>query len=179
MYPTARSDWSASPSPTATAPRFESLRQRFLQIYSERLAVDTRLFDGMAEVLDYLERSPLPWGIVTNKPTWLTEPLLSALQLADRTACLVCGDTLTERKPHPLPLLHAARQLAVAPEHCVYIGDAERDVQAGRAAGMRTVVAGFGYIDATEDVDAWQADVITQTPATLLRDIGFGVDATA
>jgi len=163
-----------------TGPRFEALRLRFLDLYRQDLAVRTRLFDGLGEVLDTLEVLRVPWGVVTNKPGWLTEPLLAAVGLAARAGCVVCGDTLHERKPSPAPLLHAAAQLGTAPAACTYVGDAERDVQAGRAAGMRTLVAAFGYIDSDEDPVTWQADGIVTRPDDLLAalDLG-GADDTA
>jgi len=154
--------------PAAAGEAFERLRQRFLQIYSANLAVGTRLFPGFEEVLGRLESLGLPWGIVTNKPGWLTDPLLDALDLARRAACAVSGDTVAERKPHPLPLLHAAELLRVAPGRCVYVGDAERDIQAGRAAGMTTVVAAYGYLSDEEDPRRWEPHGIVQSPAELL-----------
>ena len=123
-----------------------ALQQRFLEIYSGALATHTRLFPDMEHVLATLAQWDLKSGIVTNKAGWLTEPLLAELGLRDRFACVVSGDTLTERKPHPLPLLHAAALAQVAPESCVYVGDAQRDVQAARAAGMPALVANYGYI---------------------------------
>lgn len=154
-------------------PRFEELRLRFLDLYRQDLAVGTRLFDGLEEVLDALEALRVPWGVVTNKPGWLTEPLMAAVGLASRAGCVVCGDTLPERKPSPAPLLHAAAQLRTAAASCVYVGDAERDVQAGRAAGMRTLVAGFGYIAPDEDPGTWQADGIVGRPDDLLAALNL------
>lgn len=164
---------------TPVGERFESLRQRFLQVYSEQIAVDTRLFAGLEPVLATIEAYGIPWGIVTNKPGWLTAPLLQALSLDRRAACVVCGDTLPERKPHPLPLLHAAGLLERLPADCVYVGDAERDVQAGRAAGMRTVIAGFGYVGIDDDLAAWAADAIAATPSELLEHLQLDTAATA
>jgi phosphoglycolate phosphatase len=155
--------------PEARGDEFETLRRRFLDIYAANLAVGTRLFPGIDAVLDSLDARGVPWGIVTNKPGWLTDPLLAALGLDRRTACAVSGDTLAERKPHPLPLLHAAQLLRVAPERCVYVGDAERDIQAGRAAGMTTVVAAYGYIADDEDPLQWQPHGIVQAPGELLQ----------
>jgi phosphoglycolate phosphatase len=155
--------------PEATGDAFEALRLRFLDLYAANLAIGTRLFPGFEAVLDQLEARRLPWGIVTNKPGWLTDPLLAALGLDRRAACAVSGDTLAERKPHPLPLLHAARLLGVEPERCVYVGDAERDIQAGRAAGMTTVVAAYGYISAAEDPQAWQPHGVVHSPDELLE----------
>jgi len=154
--------------PTATGDAFEALRRRFLELYAANLAIGTRLFPGFEDVLERLESRGLPWGIVTNKPGWLTDPLLAALGLDRRAACAVSGDTVAERKPHPLPLLHAARLVGVEPERCVYVGDAERDIQAGRAAGMTTVVAAYGYIAGTEDPRHWQPDGVVAAPHELL-----------
>jgi len=155
--------------PEATGDAFEALRLRFLDLYAANLAVGTRLFPGFEDVLDSLESRGLPWGIVTNKPGWLTDPLLAALGLDRRAACAVSGDTVAERKPHPLPLLHAARLVGVEPARCVYVGDAERDIQAGRAAGMTTVVAAYGYISSNEDPLQWQPHGVVASPDELLQ----------
>jgi phosphoglycolate phosphatase len=155
-------------------PRFESLRGRYLDIYRQGIANRTRLFDGFEHVLTSIEGAGLRWGVVTNKPGWLTLPLLEALGLAARAACVVAGDTLTERKPHPLPLLHAAQLLGFEPHECLYLGDAERDVQAARNAGMIPLVAGFGYLDEGEDPAAWHPDGILGRPGELLRWLGLG-----
>ena len=154
--------------PAATGASFEALRQRFLELYAANLAIGTRLFPGFEAVLERLESRGLPWGIVTNKPGWLTDPLLAALGLDRRAACAVSGDTLPERKPHPLPLLHAARLVGVEPERCVYVGDAERDIQAGRAARMTTLVATYGYISTSEDPRQWQPHGMVSEPAGVL-----------
>ena len=158
--------------PEASGDEFESLRLRFLELYAANLAVGTTLFPGFAAVLDSLESRGMPWGIVTNKPGWLTDPLLAALGLDRRAACAVSGDTVSERKPHPLPLLHAAQLLGVAAERCVYAGDAERDIQAGRAAGMTTLVAAYGYIGEDEDPRAWQPHGVVTAPVELLDWLG-------
>ncbi len=154
--------------PTAKGDEYERLRLRFLEIYALNLADHTRLFPGAEALLTELERLGLPWGIVTNKPGWLTDPLLASLGLDRRAACVVSGDTLPERKPHPLPLLHAARVIGITPERCVYAGDAERDIQAGRAAGMTTVVAAYGYISADDDPRTWQPAGMVTEPLQLL-----------
>jgi phosphoglycolate phosphatase len=129
--------------------RFEELRLRFLQLYATRLARETALFEGGAALLEALESAGVPWGIVTNKPGWLTDPLLAALGLDRRASVVVSGDTLPEKKPHPAPLLHAAARIGRAPGRCVYVGDAERDMLAAQAAGMPAVLAAFGYIEPT------------------------------
>ncbi len=149
-------------------PGFEALRERLLAIYRDNLAVKTRLFTGMAELLHEIEQRGLNWGVVTNKPGWLTEPLLQALGLRERAACVVSGDTLDQRKPHPAPMLYACQLAGSRPDQCVYIGDAERDIEAGRNAGMLTLVALFGYIQPDEDAHAWAADAAVETPADIL-----------
>lgn len=157
--------------------RFEALRSRFLDLYRADIAVHTRPFDGFAALLGQLESAGIPWGVVTNKPGWLTVPLLAAVGLGGRAACIVSGDTLAERKPHPLPLLHAAQLLACQPRECVYIGDAERDVVAGRAAGMRTVVAAFGYLGEDDDPTSWQPDAIVSRPQQIAEWLGLTAEA--
>lgn len=138
--------------------RFERLRGRFLAIYNERVARDTKLFDGAVEVLEALESTHRPWGIVTNKPTFLTTPLLEAIGLGLRAGCVVAGDTLPQRKPHPAPLLHAADLLGVAAPACLYVGDAERDIQAARAAQMPVLLASYGYLGPDDQPERWGAD---------------------
>jgi N-acetyl-D-muramate 6-phosphate phosphatase len=153
--------------------RFEELRRRFLDFYRADIARHTRLFDGFDAVLDAIEAAGLRWGIVTNKPGWLTAPLLEELGLAARSGCVVSGDTLSERKPHPMQLLHAASLLGLEPRECVYMGDAERDVQAARNAGMIPLVAGFGYLGAGEDPNNWQPDAVFGRPTDLLKWLGL------
>ena len=136
---------------------FEAMRQRFLDRYAARIALETRLFPGGEALLLALEAAGLKWGVVTNKPAYLTEPLMAALELTPRAACIVSGDTLPQRKPHPAPLLHGAAQAGLNPAACVYVGDAERDVQAARAAGMTALVAHFGYLADTDRPDTWGA----------------------
>ena len=154
--------------------RYDDLRRRFLDFYRAALAVHTRPFEGFERVLDRIESSGLRWGVVTNKPGWLAEPLLAETGLGPRCACLVAGDTLAERKPHPLPLLHAAALLGFEPRECVYVGDAERDVQAARNAGMIPLVAGFGYLGDGEDPAAWQPEAIFARPEELIDWLEIG-----
>lgn len=148
--------------------RFAEMRARYLALYREHLAEETHLFHGMAEVLEKLEADRVPWGVVTNKPGWLTEPLLEARGLRARAACVVSGDTLARRKPHPDPLLHAATCCKIAPQRSVYVGDAQRDVQAAHAAGMLAVVALYGYLGEDEQPTAWQAEHLIKHPSELL-----------
>jgi 2-phosphoglycolate phosphatase len=144
--------------PDAPADSAAALQRRFLEIYRGALSQGTRLFPGMEQVLDTLARRRLKAGIITNKAAWLTLPLLDELGLRARFDCVVSGDTVAERKPHPLPLLHAAKLADVSPGACVYVGDAERDVQAAHAAGMPALVANYGYLREGEDSSAWGGD---------------------
>jgi phosphoglycolate phosphatase len=144
--------------PDAGAERLAALQRRFLEIYRGALSGGTRLFPGMEQVLNTLAGRHLMSGIVTNKAAWLTDPLLEQLGLRARFACVVSGDTLPTRKPDPQPLLHAAKLAGVEPGECIYVGDAERDVQAAHAAGMPALVANYGYLRADEDSKAWGAD---------------------
>lgn len=146
------------------APNFEDLRQRLLEIYRANIARETTLFSGMQELLEKIETSNRNWGVVTNKPSWLTEPLMEALGLMERAACVVSGDTCNNRKPHPEPILHGCQLAGSHAEQCLYIGDAERDIEAGRRAGLQTIVALFGYIGKEDDPHDWQADALLDTP---------------
>jgi phosphoglycolate phosphatase len=148
--------------------RFSALRERFLALYRDRLMVHSRLFAGMEELLAAVESRGVKWGIVTNKPAWLTEPLAAGLGLAERAACIISGDSTRNRKPHPEPLLHASALVGIAPERCLYVGDARRDVEAGRAAGMRTLVALFGYLGTDDRPHEWEADGLIDHPLDIL-----------
>lgn len=141
-----------------THPEFEPLRQQLLDFYVKDIALHTQLFDGINTLLEDLYQQNINWGIVTNKPGWLTDPLMNSLGLVHMACSIVSGDTLAQRKPHPAPLLHAAKQCGVNPGACLYIGDAERDIVAGKQAGMRTLVASYGYIQATDNPVDWNAD---------------------
>ena len=147
---------------------FEALRQRFLVHYGAALAVHSRLFPGFDDVLAMLEARSIPWGIVTNKAAWLTEPLLDELGLLTRAACVVSGDTLAVRKPHPDQLLLAAQRIGMPVADCVYVGDALRDVQAARAAGMVPLGARYGYLNPSEKPDTWPVAGWIEHPRDLL-----------
>lgn len=147
---------------------FEDLRMRFLTIYGANLCVKTRLFPGMAKVLDHIEANNMKWGVVTNKLAWMTEPLLEALGLTQRAACIVSGDTTDKLKPHPKPLLHACRSSRSSAQHCIYVGDDPRDIQAGNAAGMTTLIARYGYIDNGQSPEDWGADGIIDDVSDLV-----------
>jgi 2-phosphoglycolate phosphatase len=154
------------------SPGYAELRDEFLDRYEARMTRETKVFDAMVPVLAWLEREGLPWGIVTNKATRFAAPLVASLGLATRAATLVCGDTVAHAKPHPAPLLEAARRLGLARERCAYVGDDRRDVDAGRAAGMLTVVAAWGYLGEGDVPEAWGADHLIQRPDELPGLIG-------
>lgn len=145
-----------------------ALRDAFLLHYEQCLAETTRLFAGVAQLLDALDSRGFAWGIVTNKATRFTRPVVAALKLATRARAVVSGDTTPHAKPHPEPLLHAARTLAVAPSQCVYVGDDLRDVLAGNAAGMSTLVARWGYLGVDEPHDKWPATGGADRPLDVL-----------
>lgn len=147
---------------------FADMRQEYLDLYDQVFTRSPVLFDGMAAVLDEIEGRNLSWGIVTNKPRRFSEPMIRALQLQERARCLVCGDDAARAKPYPDTLLMACRMTSSNVVDCLYVGDAERDVQAGKAAGMKTVVALFGYIDETDQPQEWGADAMIAQPAELL-----------
>jgi phosphoglycolate phosphatase len=147
---------------------FAQLRERLLQHYAENLCCNTRLFAGVPKLLDQLRARGIRWGIVTNKPAFLTDPLIERLPLPHRPACVVSGDTTANRKPHPGPMLHASVLALTEPTACWYVGDAARDIQAGRDAGMKTLVALYGYIGDNEDPAAWGADAMVRSPLEIL-----------
>jgi phosphoglycolate phosphatase len=155
-------------------PAFPALRDAFLDHYASALCVHSVLFAGVAPLLDAIEKRGLKWGIVTNKAARFTGPLLDALQLSTRAHAVVCGDTTPHTKPHPAPLLFAAERLGVSPGRCVYVGDAERDIIAGAAAGMPTIIARYGYIEAHEIPQNWAAAGMIDDPPALLRWLPIG-----
>ncbi|GHD73659.1 HAD family hydrolase [Vogesella fluminis] len=149
-------------------PRFEEYRLRFLDLYEHSFADETVLFDDINALLREIDARGLKWGIVTNKPMRFTDRLVPALPFAVTPAVVVSGDTVGVAKPDPAPMLHAAQQIDIAPEHCLYVGDAERDIQAGRAVGMKTVLVNWGYIADSDDPASWQADITIDQPLALL-----------
>ena len=147
---------------------YPALREAFLELYAERICVETRLFPGIAQLLSALKARGIPWGIVTNKATALTERILAALKL--QPDCLACGDTTPHLKPHPASLLHAAAEIGLPPHACVYLGDDLRDIQAARAAGMHPIAVGWGYHHPEQGgPGTWQADAVIQQPMELLE----------
>lgn len=148
-------------------------RQRFLDLYGADIAVDTDLFDGMYPLLEALEARSIPWGIVTNKPRWLSESLLAALNLSERCSVLVCPEDVGRTKPDPEPMYLAAKQIDLAAKDCIYVGDHPRDIDAGRAANMYTILAAYGYLplEHKDNLNAWQADCIVHSVKELHQRI--------
>lgn len=145
------------------------LRQQLLDYYAQHLYVGTRPYTGMTELIHWLNQRLIPWGVVTNKPAFLTEPLLAQVTELHDCAAIVSADTLPVRKPHPEPLWHACAQMKVTASECLYVGDHIRDIEAGRNAGMKTAIAGWGYIAETEVLSEWRADVTMADPYSLLQ----------
>jgi phosphoglycolate phosphatase len=150
-------------------PRFDGLKDAFLARYADRLLQETHVFAAMHPVLDALDAAGLPWGIVTNKAMRFTAPLVEGLGLARRAQVVIAGDTTPHAKPHPAPLLEAARRIGVPAQTCAYVGDDLRDMQAGRAAGMATLAAAWGYLGQGEPPHAWGADRVLDVPSSLLQ----------
>ena len=162
--------------PDAHDEEHERLRLEDRERYQSAVCVDSGLFPGLRELLDELDAGNLPWGVVTNKPARMTEPLLEGLGLASRAACMISGDTIPQRKPDPAPLLLAARKTGVEPHRSVYVGDAERDIAAGRAAGMYTIGAEYGYITGDDDPARWDAHELVADAEELAHRLRKGVN---
>ena len=154
-------------------PEFAPLRDEFLTRYEQRMTQETRVFADMFPILAALEAIACPWGIVTNKAMRFTEPLVRALHLHARTSVLIAGDTTPHPKPHPAPLIEAARRIGVEPRHCAYVGDDLRDVQAGRAAGMTTVAVRWGYLGLGDPIESWGADHLADSPDDILKRLAM------
>ncbi len=155
--------------PDAHAEFNSPLHVEYLERYTQRVCVESVIFDGLEALLDELDTAGIRWGIVTNKPERLTLPLLEMLELASRSACIVSGDTVAERKPHPAPMLHACEVAGMTPQQTIYAGDAARDIQAGRAAGMATIAAAYGYVTDDDDPASWGADEIASDTTDLAQ----------
>ena len=154
---------------TSQDAEFESLKEEFFVNYEACMTERTCAFEGVAKLIAQINQADLKWGVVTNKSARFTLPLTQAMPLFDTAKTIVSGDTTPHAKPHPAPLLEAARQVGVAPARCVYVGDDERDILAGRAAGMSTVAASYGYLGTTLDISSWKADATILSPAALLQ----------
>ncbi|MBL0920399.1 MAG: HAD-IA family hydrolase [Hydrogenophaga sp.] len=148
---------------------YSAFREEFLNAYEACMLVRTHPFDGVAMVLEALGHHRLGWGVVTNKAQRFALPIARSMPLLAAAHAIVCGDTTPHAKPHPAPLFEAARRLGVAPADCIYVGDDQRDIQAGQAAGMRTVAARYGYLGPGAVVDAWTADAVIDSPIELLK----------
>ncbi|OCQ42748.1 haloacid dehalogenase [Aeromonas veronii] len=155
------------------------LRNALLDYYAANLCVGTRPYEGMVDLIEWLDEKQLPWGIVTNKPGFLTEPLLAALPEFASCGVTVSADTLPVRKPDPAPMFFACEKLGVEAAHCLYVGDHVRDIEAGRNAGMRTAVAGWGYLNDEEDPAQWGADLHFDTVQALHHWLRYELTAKA
>ena len=145
------------------------IKSYLINHYQQNIAKKSSLFDGLGEALEHLETHNIPWGIVTNKPDYLTRPLLKALNLINRASSIVSGDQVAQPKPHPESINLACKQMNIQPSNAVYIGDAERDIRAGRLAGLKTIACAFGYIPDDDDINDWQADKQVSKPRELLK----------
>lgn len=157
----------------------DDLHLEYLDRYSENVCEDSSVFDGLGPMLEELDAADLPWGVVTNKPEQLTNPLIAALGLSERIACTVSGDTLPVRKPDPAPVLLACDLAGVDPHRTIYVGDADRDIEAGREAGTATIAAAYGYITEDDDPREWEADIIATTTDELAQIIMKAVNLDA
>ncbi len=150
----------------------EELQAEILKLmlddYQQNIAQQTQLYQGMESLLIYIENRGLKWGVVTNKRQRFTQPLMSALDLTNRAACIISGDTTTRTKPHPEPMLAACRDAKVKPKQCLYIGDAAHDIEAGKAAGMKTMAATWGYLKSEDIPEQWGADFLIDSPKEIL-----------
>lgn len=151
-----------------TDPRYPTYCDRLLGLYENTMLDETRLFQGMTETLAFLEQKQIHWGIVTNKPQRYTIPITQHLGLDRQARCIVSGDTLPFRKPHPAPLLHACQLLASPPQNTLYVGDMHSDVKASRLAGLSPITALYGYIPSGENPETWQADAWLNHPTDLM-----------
>jgi len=149
-------------------PDYATLRNSFLDYYANNICVHTRLFDGMTQLLEELDRRVIPWGIITNKPHRYTLPLMQAMGYAERAACLISGDTCAHSKPHPDPMLKACEIIGVIPSQCLYVGDDLRDMQAANASGMHGIIANYGYVGPNASIDNWNAKGSINNPTELI-----------
>ena len=159
---------------TLDSPEFPDMREEFFRNYEQRMTESTYAFDGVAQLIAALQTHELPWGVVTNKAKRFTDPLTRQMPLFVSAKAIVSGDTTPHAKPHPAPLLEAAFRMQMDPAVCVYVGDDERDIIAGKAAGMKTVAACYGYLGSGADTAAWNADAQINSPLELLRLLGRG-----
>jgi len=149
-------------------PNFITLRDMFLDHYANNICIQTRLFSDMAELIDTLEQRNIKWGIITNKPDWLTKPLMHALGYAERAACLISGDTCNHAKPHPEPMFKACEIIDVPPAQCLYLGDDLRDMKAANTSGMHGIIANYGYVGSDASIENWSAHGSIDKPPELI-----------
>ncbi len=154
---------------TPDDPHYVAIQARFIDLYRHHINRESKLFDGMEHILQSIEKAGSKWGVITNKPAFLTDPLMQALNLQHRASCIVSGDTTANSKPHPEPMLFACKESQVQPENCLYIGDAQRDIEAGNIVNMDTLVAHYGYIKPTDQPDTWQANAMIYHPDDILN----------
>lgn len=159
---------------TPDSPGFEQMREEFFRNYEQCMTERTYAFDGVVSLIASLESAPLKWGVVTNKSKRFTEPLTRQMPLFVNAGAIVSGDTTPYAKPHPAPLLEAAARIGIGPCQCIYVGDDERDIMAGKAAGMKTVAACYGYLGSSTDTSHWGADAHINSPLELLKLLGRG-----
>jgi 2-phosphoglycolate phosphatase len=145
----------------------EQVKAELIHCYQQNIATKSTLFDALEDALKHLENRDVAWGIVTNKPEYLTLPLLKEIGLENRALTVVCGDKVANPKPHPEPIYLACKQLNVLPEKAIYIGDAERDIRAGNLAGLTTIACAYGYVQENDDINTWQADKIVDSSVEL------------
>lgn len=150
-------------------PDYQAIQTRFIELYSLHINRESKLFSGMEKVLQTIEKSGSKWGVITNKPAFLTDPLMRALGLDKRSSCIVSGDTTANSKPHPDPMLFACKASNVEPENCLYIGDAQRDIEAGNIVNMDTLIAHYGYLKSTDQPETWQAKAMIHRPEDILN----------
>jgi phosphoglycolate phosphatase len=154
---------------TPEHPDYEVMKEEFFQNYETCMTQRTFAFEGVALLIDALVARQLPWGVVTNKSKRFTEPLTQGMPLFATASVVISGDTTPHAKPHPAPLLEAAKRLRIEPARCVYVGDDERDIVAGHAAEMKTVAATYGYLGSQSDIQAWRAHAQIDAPSQLIK----------
>ncbi len=169
----ARGMLEAALQMTPAHSEYEANKSEFLDRYEARMAQETQLFDQVLELLEQLRLAGIPWGIVTNKAERFALPLTQHLGLDLAAFAVIGGDTTPHSKPHPAPLLEAAKRGGIDPQRCIYVGDDERDIIAGRAAGMGTVAAGWGYLGKGKPIESWNADIVLSSPAGILKLLGL------
>ncbi|WP_280190725.1 HAD family hydrolase [Delftia sp. PS-11] len=157
---------------TPESPEFPAMREEFFQNYERCMTQRTYAFEGVAELIVSLQAASMAWGVVTNKSMRFTDPLTRQMPLFASAGAIVSGDTTPHAKPHPAPLLEAAARMGLSPQHCIYVGDDERDIIAGKAAGMKTVAACYGYLGESSETAHWQADAQINSPMELLKLLG-------